>query len=111
MLAGNFMTKMIISPGFGSGFIGEFEHRFDPVLVDCLEKLSSIPSGAKHKDKRGELQNLIIARFYQFNINVGKEYINEIGLVDIPAGKRFSIEEYDGSEYVITEDDLEHVAP
>lgn len=105
------MTKMIISPGFGSGFIGEFEHRFDPVLVECLEKLESIPSGAKHKDKREELQNLIVARFYQFDINVSKGYANEIRLVDIPSGMRFRIEEYDGSEYVITEDDLEHMAP
>lgn len=105
------MTKMIFSPGFGSGFIGEFEHRFDPVLVECLEKLESTPSDAKHKDKREELQNLIVARFYQFDINVGKGYANEIRLVDIPSGMRFCIEEYDGAEYVITEDDLEHIAP
>lgn len=105
------MTKMIISPGFGSGFIGEFEHRFDPVLVECLEKLETTPSDVKHKDKREELQILIVARFYQFDIKVSKSYANEIRLVDIPSGKRFRIEEYDGSEYVITEDDLEHVAP
>lgn len=103
------MTKMIISPGFGSGFIGEFEHRFDPVLVECLEKLETTQLNLK--DKREELQNLIVARFYQFDIKVSKSYANEIRLVDIPSGKRFRIEEYDGSEYVITEDDLEHIAP
>ena len=31
--------------------------------------------------------------------------------VEIASGKRFKIEEYDGSEYIITEDDLDMVAP
>ena len=35
----------------------------------------------------------------------------DLVLVEIASGKRFKIEEYDGAEYIITEDDLDMVAP
>lgn len=107
------MAKIIISLGFGSGFPGEYEHRLDPLLIDCLEKLESfkfkpVLSTALNK---AELHDLMMGRFCQLNIDISAQQARELSLVDIPSGTRFTIEEYDGSEYIISENDLQHVAP
>jgi hypothetical protein len=36
---------------------------------------------------------------------------SKLAIIEFASGKRFKIEEYDGSEYIITEDDLNMVAP
>lgn len=105
------MSKIIISPGFGCGFPGEFEHRIDPVLIECVEKLNNLNQSKMNRTARNEIINLMIARFYQLDITVSAEDCQEYRIVNIPSGKRFMIEEYDGAEYIILEDDLIHTAP
>ena len=100
------MSKIIISPGFGGGFIGEFHHRFDPVLIECLEKMPK----AK-KNERDKLCDLMVARFYQLDVSASKAQCLDLSLADIESGTKFMIEEYDGAEYIIRESDLVHIAP
>lgn len=105
------MSKIIISAGFGRGFSEEFEHRIDPVLVDCLEQIADIPSSKAAATKRREIYNLMKARFEQIGLGDEGYDPTELSLVDIPSGTRFVIEEYDGSEYIIDETALRFVAP
>lgn len=110
------MAKFVISPGYGSGFTGTFEQRFDPVLVDALEKIRAIDDGYARSRSTGsvlreELYDLVLARLVQLDIEMSREQVKTLVLRDVASGVRFLIEEYDGSEYVITENDLLFVAP
>lgn len=109
------MTKFVISPGYGSGFTGTFEQRFDPVLVETLEKIQTIQYNVKaglEKHKHlCDLHDLVVARLVQLDIEMSREQARTLALTDVASGVRFLIEEYDGSEYVITENDLLFVAP
>jgi hypothetical protein len=47
-------------------------------------------------------------RLQELKINIEP---SELVIHQLASGKRFKIEEYDGAEYIITEDDLDMVAP
>jgi hypothetical protein len=102
------MTKFIISAGFGREWQGTFENRFDTVLIDTLEKLRGLPYGERgNPQRRRDLEAIICARMEELEFHCD---IAQMCLYEVPLGKRFMIDNYDGAEYVITEDQLIHVA-
>ena len=103
------MAKVIISPGFGSPFYGTVKDRFDGELIRIMEEKNNLPLGQRgNPAKRKALNELMKERLQALNIDCDPA---DLVLVEIASGKRFKIEEYDGSEYIITEDDLDMVAP
>ena len=103
------MAKVIISPGFGAGFGGKDKHRFDGELIRIIEEKNNLPSGQRgNPEKRKALNDLLKERMNLLNIRSDPA---DLVLVEIASGKRFKIEEYDGAEYIVSEDDLDMVAP
>ncbi len=106
------MAKMIIVQTYGAGFQGTFEQRFDSLLVDALEKYRSLPATKTYAIQRQELLDLIVARCNQLDIDINSpDSVKDYNIIDIASGTRFMIADYDGSEYIITESNLTHVAP
>jgi hypothetical protein len=103
------MGKVIISPGFGGGFYGKQKHRFDPELIRILEEKANLVPGARgNTQRRKDLDAQLVDRLSILNVRVEPA---QLAIVELASGKRFKIEEYDGAEYIITEDDLDMVAP
>jgi hypothetical protein len=103
------MGKVIISPGFGGGFNGAKRHRFDGELIRIIEEKENLVSGARgNPQKRAALNAQLQERLQELKIDCEPA---QLAIVELASGKRFKIEEYDGSEYIITEDDLDMVAP
>ena len=103
------MAKVIISPGFGSPFYGTVKDRFDGELIRIMEEKNNLPLGQRgNPAKRKAFNEQLKERMDLLKINNDPA---DLVLVEIASGKRFKIEEYDGSEYIITEDDLDMVAP
>jgi hypothetical protein len=103
------MVAVLYSPGFGAGWYtwntlrGDDEEQgiqliFDPVLVELVEK--------RNGDNYDEITDAIEKR--------GEEILPEgyfggardLEIKWVPVGTRFLINEYDGSEYVQTVEDM-----
>jgi hypothetical protein len=103
------MVAVLYSPGFGAGWYtwntlrGDNEDQslqliFDPVIVDLVEK--------RNGDNCDEITDAIEKR--------GEEILPEgyfggardLEIKWVPVGTRFLINEYDGSEYVQTVEDM-----
>ena len=100
---------VLISGGYGAGWstweLPE-EAIFDPGLVNLVEKVDKLST----EDKLTEIQEQILS---YCTLKWGDEYLGGIDDLEIrwiPVGTKFSINEYDGSESIITEHDLEYVA-
>ena len=103
------MAKVIISPGFGSPFHGAVKDRFDPELIRIMEERDNLPLGQRgNPAKRNAFNCSLKERLQALNIDCDP---SDLVLAEVDSGKRFKIEEYDGAEYIITEDDLDMVAP
>jgi hypothetical protein len=94
----NDMVAVLYSPGFGAGWYtwhGLEQLVFEPKIVEMVE------AGRQEEiDKKWISENLGLLE----NAYYGGAKDLEIRWV--PVGKRFMIKEYDGSESVILEDDL-----
>lgn len=102
------MTKFIISAGFGREWQGTFENRFDTVLIDAIEEWRNMPYGVRgNPQRRRDLEVIICDRMEELGFHCD---IPQMCLYEVPLGKRFMIDNHDGAEYVITEDQLIHVA-
>ena len=102
-------VAVLISGGYGAGWstwgLPE-EAIFDPGLVNLVEKVDKLST----EDKLTEIQEQILS---YCTLKWGDEYLGGIDDLEIrwiPVGTKFSINEYDGSESIITEHDLEYVA-
>ena len=103
------MSKVIISPGFGSPFRGMVKDRFDSELLCIIEERDNLPAFQRgNPAKRKQLNDMLETRLRELHVIADP---SSLQAVEIASGKRFKIEEYDGSEYIITEDDLDIVAP
>jgi hypothetical protein len=103
------MAKVIISPGYGGGFYGIQKHRFDPELIRIIEEKENLVPGERgNPEKRKALDAQLKLRLHVLDILCNP---SQLSIIELASGKRFKIEEYDGSEYIITEDDLNMVAP
>ena len=105
---------VLISGGYGAGWstggLPE-EAIFDPGLVHLVEKLEEFQKLDVSSSKIEELNDQILS---YCTLKWGDEYafggIDDLEIRWIPVGTKFSINEYDGSESIITEHDLEYVA-
>lgn len=97
----NGLVAVLYSPGFGAGWYtwnrSHPECVFDPDIVNMVR------TGAPAED----IENLARYKWSQ-----DSDYFFPGGACDLtvawlPAGKRFRIDEYDGSENLVTEDDQE----
>jgi hypothetical protein len=103
------MAKVIICPFYGAGFSNIKAHRFDAELIRIIEEKEKLIPGARgNPAKRKDLDAQLQLRLQELKINIEP---SELVIHQLASGKRFKIEEYDGAEYIITEDDLDMVAP
>jgi hypothetical protein len=103
------MAKVIISPGFGGRFWGADKHRFDAELIRIMEEKDNLVPGARgNPQKRKALDAQLKERLQELKIDCDPA---DLVIHELASGKRFKIEDYDGAEYIITEDDLDMVAP
>jgi hypothetical protein len=98
-------VAVLYSPGFGAGWStwnsgdGVAEAMlFDKRIVELVEA-----------DKRGEITDELLEGWYD------DDYVCVLGADDLdiawlPIGTQFRVEEYDGSEYIITSDSLTYQA-
>ncbi len=96
------MVAVLISPGFGAGW-STWNHGaglFEPMVVEWLE--NGCPYSVEELEQRLK-EKLGIDYFYTGG---------EDGLLIkwLPVGTKFLVQEYDGSEYIVTEEDLIHTA-
>lgn len=95
-------VAVLVSPGFGAGWstwIGDdddsLESVFDPVVVKAVE------DGILHEDillyLKEKYENGYFGGYYQLVIEW------------VPVGQKFRIEDYDGSESLIFEEDLDWI--
>ena len=102
-------VAVIISSGYGAGWStwhqGEIRETliFHPKLVEWVEseQPTVVAISTILKEILGEKE--------AEHIYLGG--VEDLTIQWIPEGTKFKIEEYDGSEYIITEDDLDMVAP
>ena len=103
------MSKFIISTGYGADWRGTFQDRFDSELIKTLEKLNRIsPERIGNTEKRSTLEKQLYDRMTTLGFECA---IDDMHIAKIKKGTRFKICEYDGAEYIITEEQLIHVAP
>ena len=103
------MSKFIISTGFGADWQGTFEDRFDSELISTLEKLRDIVPGCiGNPQKRAALEIQLKDRMTALGFECD---ICDMHITKLKKGTRFMIEAYDGAEYIITEEELIHIAP
>lgn len=97
----NGLVAVLYSPGFGAGwYTWNYAHPeclFDPEIVELVRK------GAP----AAEIRDVARSKWAQ-----GDDYFYPGGadcltVMWLPAGSRFRIDEYDGSENIVTEDDQE----
>ena len=101
------MAKFIISTGFGREWQGSYEDRFDIVLIHTIEQMKALVPGIRgNPARRAELECQLKDRMEQLGFHCD---ICAMTLFEIQKGKRFMIDDYDGAEYVITEDQLDCV--
>lgn len=91
-------VAVLYSPGWGAGFYSwgaPTEAIFDPKLINLVWE--------------GDLQQVhdYIGRTYTDAYSGG---VDDLTVQWIPVGMKFRIEEHDGSEYIITEEDLKLIA-
>ena len=107
------MGKILVTADYGSTFPGSHQDRFDPVIIEAVERLSVIEEQRLGTEKasaiRWDLEQRILERFTE--IGVDPDCIPYLRVVQLDSGTRFTIREYDGLEFVITEDSLLHFMP
>jgi len=106
-------VAVLISGGYGAGWstwgLPE-EAIFDPGLVNLVEKLEEFKKLGVSSSKVEELNDQILSYCTLKWEDVYLGGIGDLGIKWIPEGTKFSINEYDGSESIITDRDLEYVA-
>jgi len=101
-------VAVLISTGYGAGWStwhwGDNKEIliFHPKLVELVE------SGQHNADTVSVVLNELLDKEEAEGIYLGGVENLKIGW--LPEGTRFKIEEYDGAEYVITENDLDLIA-
>lgn len=99
------MVAVLISPGYGSGWYTWNSNLpglvFNPTLVEMVEK-------EKNHEITEELCRELLGLPSDERVCVLGA--SDLCVVWVPLGTRFRIEEYDGSESIITVEDLELVA-
>lgn len=107
------MVAVIVSRGYGSGWSTVANYPSDtdvlmyhPKLVEMIEsgELEELVNGNKAGD---------FAWWVKSVLGVDDMYLggwSELEIQWIPQGTRFTVEEYDGAEYIVTEADLLYIA-
>ena len=97
------MVAVLISPGFGAGWstwnsgLGLYE----PLVVEWVE--DGCPYSVDELEQR-LMKKLDVEYFYTGGAKDG------LLIKWLPVGTKFLVQEYDGSEYIMTEEDLIHTA-
>jgi len=102
-------VAVIYSPGFGAGWYtwnslrGESEKQslsliFDPVIAELLE--------TKNKDNRLDINDKIVERAEELLPDGYYGSVDDLTIEWLPVGTKFRIDEYDGSESIVTEKEL-----
>jgi hypothetical protein len=98
-------VAVLISTGYGAGWSTWHGHKeliFHPKLVELIE------SGQHNRDNISTLLIELLGKKEAEEIYLGG--VEELSVEWLPEGIKFKIEEYDGSEYIITENDLDMIA-
>ncbi len=101
-------VAVIISSGYGAGWSTWHDGpnretlAFHPKLVELIE------SEQHNKDNMATLLVELLGEEEAEHVYLGG--VEDLSIQWIPEGTKFKIEEYDGSEYIITENDLNLIA-
>ncbi len=98
-------VAVIISAGWGAGWSTWHGHKeliFHPKLVELVE------SGQYNRDNISTLLIELLGKKEAEHVYLGG--VEDLTIQWLPKGTKFKIEEYDGSEYIITENDLDLTA-
>jgi hypothetical protein len=97
------MVAVLISPGYGAGWStwNRGDGLFEPLIVEWIE--NGCPYSEEELEYRLK-EKLGVDYFYTW------ERAADLVIKWLPVGTKFLVQEYDGSEYIITEEDLIHTA-
>ena len=99
-------VAILFSPGFGAGWFSWHEVEellFDPSIVSMVEQMNSCDPSC-YEDWLDDIVDYTKTR-YGVNVYVGGA--ENLQVRWLPEGTKFYIDEYDGSESIMTLDDLE----
>ena len=97
-------VAVIISAGWGAGWSTWHGHKeliFHPKLVELVE------SEQHNADTVSVVLNELLDKEEAEGVYLGG--VEDLTIQWLPEGTKFKIEEYDGSEYIITENDLDMI--
>jgi hypothetical protein len=107
------MGKILLAADYGSTFPGSYHDRFDPVLIEAVQRLVQLRNTFERTEKYraacDELEARITARFTE--LGVDPEDVPSLQVAQLDSGTRFTIRDYDGAEFLITEHNLLHFMP
>lgn len=107
------MGKILLTADYGSTFPGSYHDRFDPVLIEAAQRLMHLRNNFERTEKYraacDELAERITARFAE--LGVDPEDVPNLQVAQLDSGTRFTIRDYDGVEFLITEHNLLHFMP
>ena len=108
-------VAVLVSPGYGLGWSHENKDHpellFDPAIVaivqthprDLIEKAVEEYLKAKYGER-------ILDGTHDSGDYIATHGVKNLQVEWVPVGTRFSVIEYDGHEYILTQDELEYVA-
>jgi len=102
-------VAVLYSPGFGAGWYtwnslrGESEEQsmsliFDPTIVELIEK--------RNGENRLDINDKIVERAEKLLPEGYFGGVDDLAIAWLPEGSQFTIDEYDGSESIVTQNEL-----
>lgn len=95
-------VAVLVSPGYGAGWStwNSDQCVFEPLVVDWLEQGKPYPVEqlARELEENGNIDGLYMGG------------VDNLVIEWLPVGTQFAIMEYDGSEYILTKEDLNFTA-
>lgn len=105
----NGKVGVIISPGFGGGWStwsNNTKMLFDPMLVEMIERKKVFQYATD------EYENLLeMIREYCHSQNYEEYGVEDLVVVWVEQNRKFIIDEYDGSESIRFEDEIDWIIP
>ena len=101
-------VAVIISAGWGAGWSTWHYGSNREILIFHPKLVELVESGRHNADTVSVVLNELLDKEEAEGIYLGG--IEDLTIQWIPEGIKFKIEEYDGSEYIITENDLDLTA-
>ncbi len=100
------MSKILFSPGFGAGWITWNDERFWKTMLTWEPLIEAVEKGERVNKDHPAVQSLVRKIKQDFGEEVYVCVLGADQLCVFEVSGPFRVEEYDGSESIVTEDDV-----